>query len=126
MRCACFEQFPIAREAGGTSLPEVFVREGFAGMGFQVLFEIKRPLTVFERQVSHQLPWLEFRGVGRLTPIVGVEACFQIFGKPDVGLVGIRNTAQEIDVVHGNSMLRLGTLLTLDVLIYSGHMACHA
>jgi hypothetical protein len=44
--------------------------------------------------------------VGRLTPIVGVEPRFQVFGKSDVGLVRIRNASQEIDVEHGNSMLR--------------------
>jgi hypothetical protein len=50
-------------EVQGNRLPEVFVREGFAGVGFQVLLEIKRPFAVFKRKMGHQLPRFEFRGV---------------------------------------------------------------
>ena len=104
----------------------MFVREGFAGVGFQILFKIKRPLTVFKRQVSHRLPWFEFRGVGRLTPVVCIEPRFEIFGESDVGLIRIWNASQEIDVVHDNAMLLCAVLLTVEVLTNLIYLACHA
>ena len=34
--------------------------------------------------------------------IVCFKSCFEIFSKSDVSLIGIRNAAEEIDVIHSS------------------------
>jgi hypothetical protein len=53
-----------------------------------------------EGGIVHELPGAVFRGVRRAAFVVLLEAGFEIGSEADVGLVGMSDASQEIDVVH--------------------------
>lgn len=53
-----------------------------------------------ESHVRHKFPGAVLRGVGGLARIVRLEALLHVGGQADIGLVGIFQAADEVDVFH--------------------------
>jgi hypothetical protein len=78
----------------------MLVSECAAGSAFQVTFKFAPCHLLPERSVEDQFPGPEFPGVSGLAAIMLVHAVTQIVRESGIGLRGIRDTSEEIDVIH--------------------------
>ena len=79
---------------------KVFFREGEARPRLEVFFEGGGLILIREADGRFQFPWAELGGVRGAAGIVLRQACVQIVGHPDIALVGVVPTAQDVNGPH--------------------------
>ena len=75
--------------------------EGFPGMRFQIVLEREGPLFELEGAVKRDLPGNKFCRVRTMTTVMRGQPALEIVGEPNVSLVWLAFTSEDIDVEHG-------------------------
>ena len=78
----------------GISGPEALLREGFAGVGFEVRFKIFGTFLRVESHIKIDLPRQETGCVGGFSIVVLTETTGEVVGFADVSLFGVRDAAK--------------------------------
>ena len=89
-------------------------REGVAGTNFQVLLELRSAFPRFEGDTADKFPWpvLGRMEIGAL--VVALEPRPHVIGQADVGLLGLGQAPQQVDMMHGLAQRWLAMLLRQD------------
>ena len=76
-------------------------------MGFQVSLKRKCAGFVVKSTVKNQFPW-SVPGCGNIASIiVFFDPCIHVLRKTHVGLIGVTDTAQNVDKIHGPCFVAL-------------------
>jgi hypothetical protein len=85
--------------------------ERVAGTNLQILLELGGAFARLEGNAAHQFSWTVLGGVEVRAFVVAPEARPHVVGKPDVGLLWVREAPEQIDMVHGVVQRWLAILL---------------
>ena len=91
--------------------------EGVAAAGFEVTFKGLGLSKRFEGNVSFYFPWHEFGCVGNLAGIVLCQTGTKVRCAADVTLVGVRETAKDVGVVHEELLIGVDVVFIALVLL---------
>ena len=100
---------------------EMPCREGMSTAGFEIALKGLCLDKSFKGDIRLDLPRHKFGSVLHLSGIVLCEAITKIGSAADVALIGVGETAKDVDVVHGKLLLgvSVGVFLVELVLICS-------
>jgi hypothetical protein len=82
-----------------------------AGTNLQVVLEVRGAFPGLEGDTTNQFPWSVFGRVGVGAFVVALQSCPHVIGQPDVRLIGVGQTSEQIDMVNGFTQCWLAILL---------------